>query len=101
MKTLENTNSLTRPGKSRVGIGGDSRARYDKRYKLDRKKTGDNEVDGKVDDEVDDEIEKKGQKTSKSKKTVRSDFFIPSARLAFTKLKQIFFKTLILHYFNP
>ena len=60
----------------------------------------------------DNEIRKKGQKTSKSKnlfkskklskskKMVESDFFTPGARLAFTKLRQIFIKVLILHYFD-
>ena len=39
---------------------------------------------------------------SKSKKMVGSlDFFIPGAKLAFTKWRQAFFKALILHHFNP
>ena len=38
---------------------------------------------------------------SKFKKTVGFlDFFIPGAKLAFTKLKQAFFKAPILHHFN-
>ena len=63
------------------------------------------EVDG---GEVEvDEIEKKGRKTSKSKnlskskKTVGSDFLTPGAKLAFTELRQAFFKAPILHHFDP
>ena len=41
------------------------------------------------------------KKLSKSKKTVRSDFFILKTKLAFIELRQAFFKTLILHHFNP
>ena len=37
---------------------------------------------------------------SKSKRTVGSDFLIPGARLAFTKLRQTFVKAPILHYFE-
>ena len=63
------------------------------------------EIDGS---EVEvDEVRKKGQKTSKfknsskSKKTVKSDFFTPGTKLMFTKLRQAFLKALILHYFDP
>ena len=55
-----------------------------------------------------DEIEKKVHKTSKSQnlskyqKTVRSlDFFTLGAKLAFTKLRQVFLKVSILDYFDP
>ena len=41
------------------------------------------------------------KKTSKSKKIVGpSDFSTSGARLAFTKLRQVFVKALILHYFD-
>ena len=86
------------PGKGGVGVDGDSRARR-----------GGSEVDGsEIDDvEVDggevevDEVGKKGQKTSKSKKTVKSDFLTLGAKLAFTELRQAFFKAPILHHFDP
>ena len=64
------------------------------------------EIDGvevKV-DEVEKEVQKssKSKNLSKSKKTIRSlDFPTPGAKLAFTKLRQIFLKALMLHYFNP
>ena len=96
-----------KPKKGGVGIGGNNRARCDRRCKLDRKETGNN----KIDDKVDDEVEKKSQKTSKSKnlfkklskskKIVESDFFTLGARLAFIKLRQAFVKAQILYYFDP
>ena len=44
----------------------------------------------------------KSKKLSKSKKMVRSSgFFIFGARLAFTKLRQVFLKAPILHHFDP
>ena len=65
----------------------------------------DNEVGG---GKIDNKFGKKDQKTfkskklSKSKNTVRSpDFLTLRAKLIFTKLRQVFFKVLILHYFNP
>ena len=77
-----------------------------------RKKHGDRvKTVGK--DEIDDgevgnnEVRKKqkmskSKKSSKSKKTVRSsDFLIPRARLAFTKLRQVFVKAPILYHFDP
>ena len=43
----------------------------------------------------------KSKKLSKSKKTVELlDFLIPKARLAFTKLKQVFVKALIFYHFD-
>ena len=99
LKSSGSTEPLTRPGEGVVGVSGDSRARR-----------GGSEIDG---DEVDgvevevDEVGKKARKTSKSKifsksqKTVGSDFLIPGAKLAFTKLRQAFFKALIFHYFDP
>ena len=101
LKTSGNTEPLTRPGKGVVEVGGDSRAGRDG---IDRSGMDDVEVDG---GEVEvDEVGKKGQKTSKSKKsskskTVGSDFLTLGAKLAFTKLKQTFFKAPILHHFNP
>ena len=87
------------PRKGRDGIGGDSKAGRG------GSKIDDVEIDGS---EVEvDEVGKKARKTSKSKnlsksqKTVGSDFFTPGAKLAFTKLRQAFFKALILYYFDP
>ena len=79
-------------GNSRVGRGGSE---------IDG-----NEVDG---DEIEvDEVGKKVQKLSKSKnlskskKTVRFlDFLTSGAKLAFTKLRQVFLKAPILHHFDP
>ena len=96
------------PRKSRVGVGGDSRAGHG-RSKLDERRIDDDEIDGnEVDDEVDDEGGTKVQKLSKSKnlskseQTVRSsDFLTPGAKQAFTELRQAFFKAPILHHFDP
>ena len=44
----------------------------------------------------------KSKNLSKSKKRVKSlNFLTPGAKLAFTKLKQTFFKAPTLYYFNP
>ena len=65
---------------------------------INASKIDDVEVDG---GEVgNNEVGKKVRKTSKSKKTVGSDFFISRARLAFTELRQAFVKASILHYFD-
>ena len=98
LKTLESTDSLTRPRKGRIRVGGNSRARHDG-----------NEVDGS---EVDDgevrnnKVWKKGQKTSKSKnlfksKKTESDFFKSKAKTTFIKLRQTFIRAAILHHINP
>ena len=86
------------PKKGGVGVGNSSRARRD------RSEINSNEVDsGEFED---DEVGKKVQKTSKSKnlsksKTVGSlDFLTPRAKLVFTKLRQVFFKALILYHFD-
>ena len=86
------------------GVSSDSRAGRDG-SKIDGSRMDDDEVDsGKV--EVD-EVGKKGPKTSKSKnlskskKMVRLDFLTPGAKLAFTELRQAFFKALILYQFDP
>ena len=56
------------------------------------------EVDGsKVGD---DEVGKKSRNLSKSKKT-ELDFLTSGARMAFTKLRQVFIKAPILHHFDP
>ena len=104
LKTSGSTESKTRPGEGGVGVGGSRAGR--KGSKLDGSELHDDEVDdGEVED---DEVGKKVRKRSKSKnlskfkKTVRSsDFLIPGAKLAFTKLRQAFFKAPILHHFNP
>ena len=103
LKILKSSDSKTRTGKVGVGVSGSKTKRA--RSKLDGSKLNGNEVNG---NEVEsDEIGKKAQKRyksqnlSKSKKTVGSDFFTPGAKLAFTKLKQVFFKALILYHFDP
>ena len=97
---LKTSNSkLAESWKARIRVGGESRARRDGRYKLDENEINNNEID--------DELGKKSQKTLKSKKlfkskkTVRSDFSISGARLAFSKLRQAFLKAPILHHFDP
>ena len=81
-----------------VGIGTDKRAGRDG-SELDRSGMDIVEVEGsKVGD---DEVGKNGQKMFKFKKTVRSDFFIPRARLTFTKLRKAFVKAPIFYHFNP
>ena len=86
-----------KPKKGGVEVVGDSSARYNGMNNV--------EVDG---GEVrNDEVGKKGQKTSKSKnlskskKTVKSDFLIPKARLMFIELRQAFIKAPIFHHFDP
>ena len=90
----------TEPKKGVVGVddSGRNRAELASKHEVDGDK-----VDGvKVDDELDDEVEKNqkmssSRKLSKFKKTVgSSDFLISGAKLAFTKLKQVFLKILIL-----
>ena len=82
MKTL--STGSTEPRKDGVEIGGDSKARRD-RKKYDRCEIDGDEVDdGKIGD---DEVGKKGQNLFKFKKTVGLDFFTPRARLAFPKLR--------------
>ena len=88
LKTSGSTESSTRPGKGEVGVGGDSRA------ELDGSKVDSGEVG-------DDEVGKKVQNSSKSKKSVRSDFLTPGAKLAFAELRQAFVKAPIFHHFDP
>ena len=52
--------------KSRVKVNGNSKVRYDGRYKLDRIEIGSIEIDSSEDG--DNEVKKKVQKISKSKK---------------------------------
>ena len=81
-----------------VGLGGDKKKHGDRvepvgRDKIDDDKVGDNEI-GK------NQKISKSKKLFKSEKTIGSDFFIPGARLAFTKLRQAFVKALIFYYFD-
>ena len=97
LKTSESTESKTRSGESKVGVGG-SKARQNGSG-FDGSRIDDNEVD---DSKVgNDKVEKKVQKSSKSKNLSKSDFLTPGAKLAFTKLRQAFVKALILHHFDP
>ena len=103
LKTSGVTKSKTQPSEGGVGVGGSSRAGR-----------GRSKIGGMDDVEVDDgevevdEISKKVQKLLKSKnlfkskKTIRSsDFLTLGAKLAFTELRQVFFKALIFYYFDP
>ena len=104
LKISKNTKSMIQPEENGVRVGGDSRAGRDDRYEFSKSELDGSEVDG---NEVrDDEVEKKDQKMFKSeklskyKKTIRSDFLTPEARLAFTKLRQVFIKALIFYHFD-
>ena len=84
-------------------VSSDSKAGRDGN-KLNESEIDDNEVGG---GEIDNEVRKKCQKMSKSKKSFKSkkaagssDFFIPGARLAFTKLRQALLKAPIFYHFN-
>ena len=100
LKTLSTKSA--KPKKNRAKVGGNSKARHDGRCKLDRNEIGDNEINDEIDDKVGKKSQKmsKSKKSSKSKKIEKSDFFTFRARLTFTKLRQTFVKTLILHYFD-
>ena len=77
-------------GNIKAGRGGNN---IDDRREIDSSKLDDSKVE-------DDKVKKKVQKTAKSKKIVETDFLTPRAKLAFTKLRQAFFKALILYYFD-
>ena len=103
IEDFKGTQSLTRLEKDGVGVSNSSRAKRDK-SELDRSKIDNNEID---DSEVgDDKFEKNVQKLSKSKnlfkskEIVRLNFFIFGARLAFTKLRQVFVKAPIFQHFD-
>ena len=102
------TKSKTQPGEGGVRDGGSKAG-------LGGSKPNGSELDGgEVDGgEVDsnevesNEVGKKVQNLSKfknlskSKKMVGSDFLTPKAKLAFTELRQAFFKAPILYYLDP
>ena len=103
LKISRSIESTTRPNEGGVWVCGSSKAKRDGN-KLDRSKINNSEmIEGEI---RDDEVKKKVQKLSKSKnllkskKTVGSDFFIPGARLAFIKLRQVFVKAPILYHFD-
>ena len=99
LKSSGSNESKTRLGEGGVGVGGSKVGR--KKKKLDGNELHSNEIDGgQVED---DEVGKKVQKRSKSKNLSKStlDFFTPGAKLAFTKLRQAFFKAPILNHFDP
>ena len=110
IKTSENTEFSIWSEEGVVKVDNDSRAGYNGN-KFDGSEINNGKVGG---GEIDDEVGKKSQKTSKSKnlfkskklskskKAVRSlNFLTPGAKLAFTKLRQVFFKAPILHHFDP
>ena len=83
------------PRKGIDWVSGDNRAGHD-RSKI---------VDDKVDDKVDNKTRKKNWNPSKSKnlfksKKIELDFLTSGARMAFTKLRQVFIKILILYHFD-
>ena len=92
MKTLGNTESTTQPGKGRLKVDGNGRAKRDGKCRL-----GGSEIDGgKVNggEFGEDKVGRKSQKMSKSKLLSKSkkmvgslDFFTPRAKLVFTKLR--------------
>ena len=97
LKILGSIESLTWPEDGIVGVGSDSRVGRDG-SKLDGSEINDVKIDG---GKIGNEVEKKGQKMSKSKKTLGSlDFLTLGAKLVFTKLRQVFFKALIFHHFD-
>lgn len=86
----------TKLKKNRVKIGSDRKNEVDNNQ-FDNNKVDSNEV---RDNEVVEE--KNHQKTSKSKKTIRSsDYFIFGNSLVFTKFRQVFIKALIFYHFDP
>ena len=91
----------TEPRNGEVGVGGDSKA-WRCQSKIDRSGIDDVEVEVGI-DEFGKKVRNlsKSKNSSKSKKIVRySDFFTLRAKLAFTKLRQVFFKAPILHHFD-
>ena len=110
MRTSGSIQFTTQLGEVGIGVCNNDRAKRNGRYKLDGKFDDSKVNNGKF---KNNEIRKKNQKTSKSKnltkskklckskKMVRSlDFLTPRARLAFTKLRQVFVKAPILHHFD-
>ena len=99
----------TKPKKGVVSVGGDSKEEHSDKTKLDsRDEVGGGEIDGHKVENNDIAKRKSYQKMSKSKKLSKSkkmiessDFLTPRARLAFTKLRQVFAKAPILYYFDP
>ena len=88
-----------KPRKDSVRVDNGSRDRH--HGKIDNGKVDGNEI---RDNEIRNKIQNlsMSKNLSKSKKMVgSSESLTPEAKLAFTKLKQVFFKTLILHHFNP
>ena len=98
LKTLSTKSA--EPKKGVVGVDDSSRARRDGgRSRIDDGKVDGNEIE---DNKVEKKVQKlsKSKNLSKSKKTVGSDFLTSRAKLVFTKLRQVFFKAPILHYFD-
>ena len=112
LKTSGSTEFKTRPGEGGVGIRGSRAGRGGSKLdgsELDGNEVDCNEVDGNEVDGNEVEGNKVGKKVqnlpksknlSKSKKMVEWDFYTLGAKLTFTKLRQAFFKTPILHHFD-
>ena len=100
LNTSKSTEFKIQPDEGGIRASGNSRARRGG-SEIDRSGMDNIEVDGgEVEvDKVGKKVQKlsKSKNSSKSKKTVRSsDFFTSKAKLAFTKLKQVFLKAPIL-----
>ena len=102
LKTSSNELAKLRNGK--VGVGDDSKAGRDKSEldggEIDSGEVGEDEVRKKFQKTSESKNLTKSKKLSKPKKALKSDFFTSRARLAFTKLRQTFFKTPILYHFD-
>ena len=98
MLKTSNTKSA-KPKKDVIGFGDNKKEHNDRIDPVDRDKID----DGKVEDNEIGKNQKmfKSKKLFKSKKIIGLDFLTLKARLAFTKLRQVFVKALILYHFNP
>lgn len=97
LKILENI-KLARLEKSKNEIGSDNKNKFNNKSEISNNELKNNKVGN---DKV---VKKKNHwKIFIFKKTVILiilDFFTPRTRLTFTKLKQVFIKTLIFYYFH-
>ena len=100
LKTLGSIESKIQPSEGGVGVSESNTAGRDG----NGSKIDDSEFDGNEvrDNEVGKKVQKlpKCKNSSKSKKAIRSDFLTPKARLAFTKLRQVFVKAPIFDHFD-
>ena len=98
LKTSGGIESKTQLSEGGIGVGGSRAGRgisKPNESEFDGSEVESNDYGKKV------QSLSKSKNLFKSKKTIRSYFFTPRAKLAFTKLRQAFFKALILHHFDP